>query len=817
MNYQEFLDSIDRAAYHEGEMQWEEDGFQVVRTYNWSAPGCHNSCGVLYYIKDGVLDHVEGDPLDPWVNGKLCMRCLDMPEIVNNEQRLRHPVKRAGERGENKWEEITWDEALDTIEKYIVEEIDGKGYGRESIYVNHGTGRNINWQVPLVAAAAFNTPNAGGFYFSGWSCYTPRVCASAGPFGNYLLVDASETQPDRYNSSEWCPPDVLIMWGAEPLKSNADGCIGHWLSNCYQMGTKIISIDPQLTWWGSHAEYWLPVTPGTDVCLALAMCNIIMSEDLIDHEFVDKWVAYYDEFKEHCTKFTAEWAAERCNVPVEDIYGATRLYAKADRGALQWGLAWDASTTSAMHWVQAACALMAICGNVEKPGTMVLVKNAFDMDAGYGSVDIYATTVDKKFSNAMCGLPGKDFMGMCNPDASIVALETGEPYPILMIWAQGTNAFSGHEEPAPRAYKYMSKVPFIVYLDVFINPSAVALADMVLPLAMSVERNSARVWWTPLREMRKAIDNPDVKSDEEVLLWLGHRLNPELFKRQGWNTTEDLINSYMLYGCNKKNEDGTYSTCGGNGAREGDGEYIIEEGRTDCPVDFEQLYWEKKGVLYDDWNASYYKHEKGLLRPDGSLGFNTPSGRIELIPTLFDFWGIPKYPEYTPVSVGYDSTPELMEEYPYFFTNGTRSWEFFHTEHRQAETLREFHPEPMVTMNPEAAASIGVKDGDWVWMENKDGRCMQMVKTSPGMPRWHLSAEHGWWKPEEEAASPHLNGCFNYNPNNLTHCFETGPGGIGAPVKCLTCKIYPVREGDVMPCTQVVELGGFRDYEPRVS
>ena len=70
-NYQEFLDGIDRAAYHEGEWQWEEDGYTVTRTYTYSAPGCHDSCGVLMYVKDGKLEKIEGDPLDPCANGPL--------------------------------------------------------------------------------------------------------------------------------------------------------------------------------------------------------------------------------------------------------------------------------------------------------------------------------------------------------------------------------------------------------------------------------------------------------------------------------------------------------------------------------------------------------------------------------------------------------------------------------------------------------------------------------------------------------------------------------------------------------------------------
>ena len=209
-DYQEFLDGIDRAAYHECEWQWEEDGYTVTRTYNYSAPGCHDSCGILAYTKDNRLVKVEGDPLDPCTNGKLCMRCLNLPEATNYPDRLKYPMKRAREdRGNvDAFERITWDEALDLIEDWIKTNIDDAGLGRESIMVNHGTGRNINYQVPFLGGACLRTSNVGAIGFSGYSCYLPRVCGTAAPMGDFPIVDASMGHPDRYNNPEWKNPDV---------------------------------------------------------------------------------------------------------------------------------------------------------------------------------------------------------------------------------------------------------------------------------------------------------------------------------------------------------------------------------------------------------------------------------------------------------------------------------------------------------------------------------------------------------------------------------------------------------------------------------
>jgi hypothetical protein len=99
-------------------------------------------------------------------------------------------------------------------------------------------------------------------------------------------------------------------------------------------------------------------------------------------------------------------------------------------------------------------------------------------------------------------------------------------------------------------------------------------------------------------------------------------------------------------------------------------------------------------------------------------------------------------------------------------------------------------------------------------MENQDGRCKQKVQIFPGMDKRFVSCEHGWWFPEQEAAEPSLYGVFDSNPNCLTHAYETGSGGVGAPIKTLFCKIYKVQKGDVTPGEQVMLRGGFRDYSP---
>ena len=822
-NYQEFLDGIDRKAYHEGEWQWEEDGYTVTRTYTYSAPGCHDSCGVLMYTKDGKLEKIEGDPLDPCANGRLCMRCLNLVEGVNYEKRPKYPLKRAGERGENKWERISWEEALDTIANWIHTNIDEAGFGRESIFVNHGTGRNISSWVPFLGGACLGTPNIGAIGSSGYSCYLPRTCGTAASIGDFPIVDASEGHADRYNNPEWKNPDVVVVWGCEPLKSNADGYLGHWLNVCHQMGTKIISVDPQLTWWGARAEYWMNVRPGTDLALALAWLNVITQEDLQDKEFINLWCAYYDDLKNYVAQFTPEWASEITGIPAEDIAAAARLYAGAERGAIQWGLAFDTQNDS-IQLCQTVSNLMSVCGNIDKPGTNILVRNGFEINPGYATAQLYCDpdTFAKKLTVDLVHPGCVQFIGMADCDAVNRAFETGKPYPIKMAWIQGSNSIVCSATAAPRVYKMLSSVEFCVVADPYMTPSAVAFADIFLPLKTTAERDSMRVWWTPLRAMKSVSEWYEAKSDEELVVALGLKLNPELFEKR-WPTLEALLQDYLDTGFNIYDpETGkSYKSAGRSKA----GMIEIEDAHTDYyrkhaadgECSFKSLV-EKGGYEYDDFCDTYYKYEKGMLRPDGKPGFSTPSGRIELVPyATFGAWGIDPWPKHHESihSVKWLEDEEFRKEYPFICVNGSRSYEFFHSENRQQATMLEFHPDPVVNISTQTAEEYGINEGEWIWLENSEGRCMQKAHINPVLSPNYVYAEHGWWYPEKEPAFPSLFGMWEVNINNLTASYETGPGGIGCPFKSIVCRIYKVTEENAEPTPgeKVTQQGGFRnDY-----
>jgi anaerobic selenocysteine-containing dehydrogenase len=197
------------------------------------------------------------------------------------------------------------------------------------------------------------------------------------------------------------------------------------------------------------------------------------------------------------------------------------------------------------------------------------------------------------------------------------------------------------------------------------------------------------------------------------------------------------------------------------------------------------------------------------------VGFNTPTGRIELWSFGYDHWGVDPLPFHVEPPESPLSTPKTYEKFPLVLSGGGRSFEFFHSEHRQLPTMREFHPDPLIMVNPADCKKFGVQDGQWIWMENSRGaRCKQKVKETIEVLPGRVHAEHGWWFPEQSGADPNYYGTFDSNLNNMTQAFRTGQGGIGNPIKSMLCTIYPAKDDDILPHQVIADKGDFAEYEP---
>ena len=540
--------NYNKELYRDDVYQWKEGDITCTRTTVWGGPGCHNGCQVIYYTdENGKLVDIEGDPTSPFSQGRLCLRCLNYKEFLDNPTRLLYPMKRAKEdRGNDTWERISWDEALDIID-FHVKKIQAE-YGPESIAAMMGTGRNVCWQCPLICYWAFQSPNFCLGFLSGDSCMLPRSTLNFCQNGGALIADMSQTRPVRYeNSPEYKIPECVVIWGNNPVVSNSDAFLGHWIVDVMQRGAKLIVVDPKLSWMAARAEVWLRLRPGTDAALAMAMSNVIIEEDLYDHDFVENWGYGFEELVEAVKDYDPEKIAEICWVDAEDIRRAARLYATSKPAAVQWGLKVDQSPIG-IPCAQAINNLVGMTGNYDAPGGNIEVDQPYRTDMAYncGYQDVPAETRAKRIGDKVSPLHTFGFSATAMADLILHAIETGEPYPIKMMWFQSTNPIANMGAEAPRVYRALRSLDFVAVADIFMTPTAMACADLVLPIAMCPERNSFRTWYTPIRPITKVMDAPgEAVSDEELIVKVVGKCNPQLLENFGIHDDVSLLDFFL--------------------------------------------------------------------------------------------------------------------------------------------------------------------------------------------------------------------------------------------------------------------------------
>jgi anaerobic selenocysteine-containing dehydrogenase len=719
-----------------------------VESICWGGSGCHGGCGVILIVKEGKLDKIEGNPDIPYNQGRLCAKIMALPQLFNHPDRLKYPMKRVGERGEGKWQRITWDEAYD----FIVERLSAlkNDYGPESVVFLRGTGRDITAAITLLAYT-YGSPNMGSF-LSGLACYMPRMACIYMVSGGMMVTDSSQFFPDRYNNPNWKNPECMMIWGNNPIVSNANAYYGHWVVDSMKRGSKLIVIDPRLTWIAARANVWLQLRPGTDTALGLGLLNVIINEGLYDKEFVEKWTVGFDELKQWVQTYTPEKVSEITWVPAEEIREAARLYAKSKPAAIEMGNAVDMNKEGlgATHAVQC---LWSITGNVDVPGGNIFAHFPYGITTQAIGWKFELLSMEQRKN--MIGTdkyPLMKYMGytMCSPDALIEQMQTGKPYPIKGAWIQTTNPLGGTGQDPLAVYDILKKLDFVAVVDLFMTPTAM-LADIVLPGATFAERNSVTgKSGHPFATINKALTFAEAKTDWEINLDLAKRLNPPACP---YEKVEDVLD-----------------------------EMLKPSGMT-----FKEL--REKGPIYTP--LEYRKHEKGLLRPDRKPGFNTPTGKIELYNKRFQTFGLEPLPAFEEPPESPISTPELLKEYPLILTTGAKTVAFFHSEHRQIPWLREINPDPIVEIHPDTAKSLGIGNGEWVWIETKRGRCKQKAKLTLGIDPRVITAQHGWWFPEEQGAEPSLFKTFESNINVVVHPYGfQGKAGLGAPLKAMLCKVY---------------------------
>jgi thiosulfate reductase/polysulfide reductase chain A len=314
---------------------------------------CYRMCGVLVHLRGGKVTKVEGDPDCPVNRGKLCIKGPAAVERLYHPDRLKYPLRRAGARGEGKWQRISWDEALETIAEAMNSA--KEKYGAESVAFSNGDPKG--YEAYLVRLCnVFGTPNI---------CDTRHVCSVPRRMGSNITSGLNAETGTDYTPDLDHPPACVLMWGANVAITHNPNYIK--LERALAQRTKLIVIDPRKTELASRADLWLQLRPKTDLALALGMINVIVNEELFDKPFVDNWTIGFDKLRKHVQDYSPQWAEEVTWVPAEKIVTAARTYATTKPACIEDGNAIDDDVNSVQS-ERAISILRAITGNLSVPG-----------------------------------------------------------------------------------------------------------------------------------------------------------------------------------------------------------------------------------------------------------------------------------------------------------------------------------------------------------------------------------------------------------------------------------------------------------------
>ncbi len=489
-----------------------------IKKVRTACRSCHGGCGVIAHIKDGKVIKVEGDPDSPISHGTLCSKGLAITQLAYHPDRILYPMKK----GENGWERITWDEALDTVVERFNQVI--QDYGPESIVVGQGTGRDYESHLYRFTNL-LGTPNV---LTAGHMCYVSRVGATLITCGNLPVCD--------YEAGPRC----IVMWACNPQWTNPDEYKGEGFWRAYKKGAKLIVIDPRKGFLAKKADLWLQLRPGTDGALAMGFLNVIIEEGLYDSKFAEKYINGWDAFKERVREHSLDRMEETTWVKKDLIRRAARMYATTKPACLNWGVPTE-QTLNCTDCTRLLTGLMAITGNLDSPGG-----NVFFVPPPVRTVSEFSRHKELPPEQRKKRLGGEQYklasrVALISPKAAWDAILTGKPYPLKAGLLCGTNPVITRAN-AKNANEALKKLDFLAVIDLFMTPTA-ELADIFLPAGTWLEQNHVADNWKRhgyVLARQKAVEIGECWQDHKIFLELGKRMGQEW-----WDSVEDALD-YLL-------------------------------------------------------------------------------------------------------------------------------------------------------------------------------------------------------------------------------------------------------------------------------
>ncbi len=700
-------------------------------------------CGINAHVKDGKVIKLEPAEFPNEIDKRICLRGLSVLEVTYHPDRLKYPMKRVGERGEGKFERITWDEAYDLIVKNF-KDISEK-YGWKSIgWVLGGPGAGttkFGAYLRLASLTQSTRVSAWGYGDAGLPCGSRVIFGSQFPY-IYLF--------GRFWQREF--PDLLVIWGTNPAESMPLQTMRK-VMDAKEQGTQVVVVDPRFTVTASKADQFIGLKPATDAALALGLINEIIKNGLYDEKFIRNhtngpYLVRLDHGKflkgtdigTKKAKTYVVWSEEdniakivrRSTIKSASILGTYIVNGIECKTAFQMlkelAEEYTLEKTSVITGIDSEL-IKKLAARIGKTKDVIFYTymgftRTYHGDlslrgmATLASITGHVTTAFSRgylpstlnwdpFLKAKSDKPSYHRLGILNLYEAVMS---GQPYPIKTVWFAFINFVNQCANSNKIIKELFPKLDFIVQTELFMTPNA-KYADLVLPVCSFLEFSDFLPHPYPYVQLQQKVIEPlyESKSDVDIVVGLAERLGYGEYFKGGENALIDLI------------------------------------------LDNPTLEGVSRATLKD--HAIQLKSI-----PEGGnfpLKFSTPSSKIELYADWLvdDGQALPVYlpPIEAPIN-------KINDKYPLTFVQGHCRFRT-HSSMANVKNLLRLNPEPFADINPADALIREIENNDYITVYNDRARTILKARVSEVVPPGVLNIREGWWLDQFKSGSV----------NHLTH------------------------------------------------
>ena len=279
---------------------------------------CPDTCGMHITVENGVAVKVEGAKDMPFTDGTLCTKVARYLDRTYSRERVLHPLKRVGAKGEGRFERIGWNEALSTIATTF-----------KAIAADEPQGILPCSYAGTMGLVQYASMDRRFFHKLGATLLERTLCSSAGKVGMKITLGAGVgMDPERFDEAK-----LILIWGSNPIVSNLH--LWSRAQEAKRRGAKLIAVDPYRSQTAAKCDQHIALLPGTDAALALAMMHVIIAENLHDTDYVARHTLGFEQLRQRVQDYPPERAAAICGLDAADIVALAREYARTRPAAIR--------------------------------------------------------------------------------------------------------------------------------------------------------------------------------------------------------------------------------------------------------------------------------------------------------------------------------------------------------------------------------------------------------------------------------------------------------------------------------------------------